>query len=233
VIGRRITIRSVSRDLRSDDVEQEDNLLIEAMSLLVQRHRETETWLAEQIAQAEHRAAATERRYADLETRLTGIEGQLTRLAHELEPGRGNPAVDERLARLREQVEDLKSDGDGGPGHPVPPPGANPPAAPAPVAASAVAAPAPAKPPVPASAVAGPGAAEPQVRQPTGATANSRSVAAAPATSGSSAVAIVSGQAASVWEMMGPRPQDRFGLVLIGVGLLAVFYAILTQLRLG
>jgi len=229
MIDRRITIRSVSRDLRSDDAEQEDNLLIEAMSLLVQRHRETESWLAEQIALAEHRAVASERRYADLETRLTGIEDQLTRLAHELEPGRGDAAADERLARLREQVEGLKSDGDGGPGHAVPPPGAIPPTAAGPLAASAAAAPAPAKAPVSAPASAGPATPEPK-RQQTSAAANSQSAAAA---SGSSAVSAFSSQATSVWEMMGPRPQDRFGLVLIGVGLLAVFYAILTQLRLG
>ena len=56
------------------------NLLIEAVSLLVQRQRETEGWVAEQIWQAEERAAATERRYAELEARLLGIEEHVSRL---------------------------------------------------------------------------------------------------------------------------------------------------------
>jgi hypothetical protein len=33
------------------------------------------------------------------------------------------------------------------------------------------------------------------------------------------------------WDLLGPSPQDRFGLVLIGAGAIAVLYAILTQLR--
>jgi hypothetical protein len=222
--GRRTTIRSVARELRSDEMEQADNLLIEAVSLLVQRHRETESWLSEQIAQADHRAAATERRYADLETRLTGIEDQLDRLARELEP-RFDTASDERLARLREQVEDLKSEGDGrsvrvvpshGPVIPasspmaaVPPPAVLPP--PTPIAPPVGAAPAHSVPSAPASAVV---------------TAPSPAPAAP-------VVAVSSGQAESVWDVLGPRPQDRFGLVLIGLGLLAVFFAILTQLHFG
>src|SRR5919202_2974216 len=94
------TIRSVPpRVSRKDDaheVQEEGNLLIEAVSLLVQRQRETESWVAEQLWQAEERAAATERRYAELESRLASIEEHLARLVHEVEPPR-EAQVDERL----------------------------------------------------------------------------------------------------------------------------------------
>src|SRR6266849_2605466 len=91
------------------EVKAEGNLLIEAVSLLVQRQRETEGWVAEQIWQADERAAAAERRYADLEVRLAGIEEHLSRLVQEVEPAHGDALVDERLSRLREQVEGLKT----------------------------------------------------------------------------------------------------------------------------
>jgi hypothetical protein len=101
----------VASDLSRTEVKEEGNLLIEAVALLVQRQRETESWVAEQIWQAEERAAATDRRYAELESRLEGIEEHLARLVHEVEPTAGGPLDDERLARLREQVEGLKSVG--------------------------------------------------------------------------------------------------------------------------
>src|SRR5690348_5925957 len=110
-----LQLRSVARDLPQEEAPHEDNLLIEAVSLLVQRQRETEAWVAEQVEQAEERAAAVEQRYAELEGRLAGIEFQLDRLVRELEPGRGEAAPGSQLARLREQVEELKSDTDGRP----------------------------------------------------------------------------------------------------------------------
>ncbi|HEY1296554.1 MAG TPA: hypothetical protein VGJ60_26045, partial [Chloroflexota bacterium] len=105
----------MSSDLSHTDVTHEDNLLVEAVSLLVRRQRETETLVAEQMCQAEERAAATERRYSDLEKRLGGIEDQLARLVHQFEPGLGDGPVDERLARLREQLEELKAEPNGRP----------------------------------------------------------------------------------------------------------------------
>jgi hypothetical protein len=41
------------------------------------------------------------------------------------------------------------------------------------------------------------------------------------------------GQFSGFLELLGDTPQDRFGLILIGVGLIAVVYAVLSQLHLG
>ena len=93
-------------DLSPTEVRQEGNLLIEAVSLLVQRQRETESWVAEQVWQAEERSAAADQRYAELESRLAEIEEHLARLVHELEPPTGDAVVDDRLARLRDEEHD-------------------------------------------------------------------------------------------------------------------------------
>jgi hypothetical protein len=103
----------VLSDLNRKEVRDEGNLLIEAVSLLVQRQRETESWIADQICQAEERASASERLYAEFEARLAGIEEHLARLVHDVEPLREDIGVDERLERLRKQVEGLKSSADG------------------------------------------------------------------------------------------------------------------------
>ena len=186
------------------EVQQEGNLLIEAVALLVQRQRETESWVAEQIWQAEERFAVTDRRYTELEARLVGIEEHLARLANALEPAHGDAAVDERLARLREQLEGLKS-GSGCDGRPtrVAPPASE---RSVPVAAE-------------------PSAGQPE-RPPSVVTAASRFVRPAAATGGS-------GQNITFWDLLGPSPQDRWGLVLIGAGAVAVLYAILSQVRFG
>src|SRR5438105_13243049 len=97
----------MASDLSRTEVKEEGNLLIEAVALLVQRQRETESWVAEQIWQADERTATTDRRYAELEARLEGIEEHLAPLVHDIEPARGDPAADERLDPLREQVEGL------------------------------------------------------------------------------------------------------------------------------
>ena len=100
---------------RNNEPGEEDNLLVEAVSLLVQRQRETEKWVAEQLSQAEERTAATERRYTEVEARLAALEEQLSRVAREVEPTRADTAPDERLTRLRAQLEALKSGGNGVP----------------------------------------------------------------------------------------------------------------------
>ncbi len=200
---------AVVSDLACNDVREEvgvgvevgveESLLIEAVSLLVQRQRETETWVTEQVWQAEQRAATSERRYAELEARLVDIEEQLTRLLRDTEPGRSDAAVEERLARLREQVEDLKTGGDGRPAHTVTVPGPTPPQAGPVLPREFEPAPAP-PPPVRPARVA--------------------------ATAGGSS------QSPGLLELLGATPQDRFGIALIGLGAVAVLYAILTQLPL-
>jgi hypothetical protein len=210
------TMRSVPPNLtraEPTEVKEEGNLLIEAVSLLVQRQRETEGWVAEQIWQAEERAAATERRYAELEARLVGIEEHLGRLVHDVEPAQGDTVVDERLARLREQVEGLKSVGtDGLPTRTVPivPP------APTPVHR------APAEPAPPAY--------EPEVTRPMP-TAPEPRYAERPAAQVAPPTA--ANQGPGFWELLGATPADRFGVLLIGGGGIAVLYALLTQLKLS
>jgi len=189
---------AVASNLSRNDVREEENLLVEAVSLLVQRQRETETWVAEQVWQAQERAAVTERRYAELEARLVDIEDQLNRLLREVEPGRSGADVEERLARLREQVEGLKSGPDGRPART---------AQPVPVE--------PAAPPPPPAFERVERVDPPPIRP-----------ARAAATVGGG------GQSASFMELLGSTPQDRFGVVLIGLGAIAVLYAILTQLPL-
>ena len=203
----------MARDVSRNEVKDEGNLLVEAVSLLVQRQRETESWVSEQVWQAEERAAATERRYAELEARLAGIEDQLMRLAQEPgEPGRGDAGVDERLARLREQVEGLKSGADGRPVRS---------AAGTPIAAGLV----PAHDevathePEPARGVAIP----PELRS-----RYARRGAYAAARGGAR-----QRQSASFMELLGATTQDRVGVVFIGVGLVAVIYAALNLLRVG
>ena len=175
----------------SADLGEEDNLLVEAVSLLVQRQRETEQWVTEQVCQAEERTAAAERRSVELEARLAAIEEQLARIARELEPGRAEGPGDGRLARLREQLESLKAGGDGLPSGetvrehrsrvPIPPEWRQ-------------------------------RAASPAVREP-----------------------VRDGEAvrrrASLLDLLGSDPQDRFGLVFMGVGAVAVVYAALSLLR--
>jgi hypothetical protein len=199
----------VLSDLNRRDVGEEGNLLIEAVSLLVQRQRETESWIAEQVGQAEERATAAERLYADLEVRLAGIEEHLARLVHDVEPLREDAGVDERLERLREQVEGLKSSADGRTARTNP---------------------------VLAASTAGATHSQAVEPRPVGAreqpyTAEPRPLGMRPVAPARPRMAATSAQGASFWDLLGPSPQDRFGLVLIGAGLVAVVYAVLTQLR--
>jgi hypothetical protein len=216
------TIASVARELHHDEVQQEDNLLIEAVSLLVQRQRETESWLSDQMSQSEARASAVERRYGDLEARLVGIEDQLERLVRELEPPRNDPVSDLRLARLREQVEDLRSDTDGRPGpapaRPIPPPIEPVPRyEPSPARYEPV----PVRHEAPRTVEPAPvrhEAPHPVEPEPVRTTEAAPARAPVPAES-------------SVLEVMGPRPQDRMGFILIGIGLIVLLFALLTQLH--
>lgn len=223
----RLQCRSVpAPDAPRAELKQEENLLVEAVSLLVQRQRETETWVAEQIWQAQERAAATEQHYADLDARLAGIEDQLNRLVREFEAGGPDAAVGDRLARLREQVEGLKSTGDSRPIRNATPPSL-PPLEPAasvrePEAARARAAAAP----EPAPRYARAAAPAEREREERYVAASSRSVRA-PARVASQA------PGPGFWDLLGATPGDRASVLLIGAGAVAVLYALLTQLRLG
>lgn len=192
----------MASDLSRTEVREEGNLLIEAVALLVQRQRETESWVAEQIWQTEERAAATDRRYAELEARLESIEEHLARLVHEIEPQRGDAAADERLARLREQVEGLKLN-------------------PSTAGQAARSAPSPSG----ASAHVPP-AVEPESARPVAAGEPRYERRPAATAAGASRASSV-----TFWDLLGPSPQDRVGIVLIGAGAVAVLYALLTQLR--
>jgi hypothetical protein len=228
----------VSADLSRTKPGEEDNLLVEAVSLLVQRQQDTEKWVTEQVCQVDERTAATERRYAELEARLAAIEEQLARLAHELEPTRGEGATDDRLARLREQLESLKAAGDGRPevaAQPVPRPPSEPPRA------TAVREPDASQPPEARSAAQrqprrpglppGDGAPEHQSRIPI--PPEWRQRVASPAVKEPTRAGAAAPRRASLLDLLGSNPQDRFGLVFMGVGAVAVLYAALSLLRAG
>jgi hypothetical protein len=225
------TIPPVLSDLNRGGVREEGNLLIEAVSLLVQRQRETESWIAEQIWQAEERTAAAERLAAEFESRLAGIEEQLARLLYEVEPLRGDAAIDERLERLRVQVQSLRSSSDG----------RIPRTTPAFAAPSGLAQSPPQTAPgrdVAASygselESAGPAESARPVDVGEPRSEERRGPSGRPAAEPRARAASASGQGVGFWELLGARPQDRFGLLLIGAGAVAVLYAILTQLRFG
>jgi hypothetical protein len=232
------TIASVHAERPHQEPSPEENLLIEAISLLVQRQREAETWIADQVWQAEQRASATEQRYAELEARLASIEEQLNRLGRELWPGRSEPGAGDRLARLREQVEGLRSDPDvrSAPGRG---------ATPILLSARAEAEAARTEPEPPTvharrsepppstveakrsdSAPASPGSSHPVVVAPSANRDLERTTAGAVPTSGAR-------QNAGFLQLLGATPRDRFGFVLIAIGAIAIVYAVLSQLRFG
>ena len=223
----------MSADRPRNSLGEEDNLLVEAVSLLVQRQRETEKWVTEQVCQAEERSAATERRYAELEARLAGIEEQLARLVHELEPARGEAASDERLARLREQLEGLKAAGDGRPTLPHP-------ASDAPTA-TAVRAAQDSEPSEARSAAQResrrqrltPGDTAPEGQSRIPIPPEWRQRVASPAVKEARRGEGTAPRRAGFLDLLGSDPQDRFGLVFMGVGAVAVLYAALSLLRAG
>ena len=94
----------MASNLPRREVSEEENLLIEAVSLLVQRQRDTEA-----------RTAAAERHFAELESRLADIEARLSEVA----PSRVSGSVDKRLALLREQLEALRAESEGRGARPV------------------------------------------------------------------------------------------------------------------
>jgi hypothetical protein len=267
----------VSSDSSHSHATEEDNLLVEAVSLLLRRQHETEALVSEQISRSEERSKATEQQYADLESRLASIEDRLSQLLCEPRPNKSDVAVDERLVRLREQLEELKAETNGRPlgaasqptASPVldleplpadayatqrPPtqmggattttPNGSPPeqasSRPTPQPTKMVpaydqttAASRPAEPPQSMAVTAESPAPQLEVSPPrvsTGATAPTAALTPAPT---APPLATPTSRSARFWDLVGATSQERFGLVLIGAGLAAVAYAILTQLHLG
>ncbi|HEV7663848.1 MAG TPA: hypothetical protein VGQ62_09960 [Chloroflexota bacterium] len=207
----------LSRTDVRNEVKEEGNLLIEAVSLLVQRQRETESWVAEQVWQAEERAVAAERRYSELDERLASIEDHLARLVQEVEPSAADRAMAEQLTRLREQVDGLKAAGaaDVGLGHREA-------TVPAVAATTAAASEAPTR-PLPVSEARAAANDAPRPATPVAERRPLRTPARATTSAG--------GQSVGFWELLGTTPQDRAGVLLIGAGAVAVLYALLSQLR--
>jgi hypothetical protein len=81
-------------------------LLVEAVTLLVQRQIETDAELNTQIVRTAARVSALERRGAELEDRLRLLDERLIRLAAQVEP---DPALPHRLAMLEAQLELLSA----------------------------------------------------------------------------------------------------------------------------
>jgi hypothetical protein len=200
------------------EIKPEGNLLIEAVSLLVQRQRETETWISEQLWQAEQRAADTEQRYAELASRLAGIESHLAQLVHEMEPG----ADDGRIARLRDQLQDLRR------GEPMRASDEVTRPIPTPIEPMAEDR-APRSSPTAQLTSTAPVASEPRAET-TAAPVPSqprRAVAAAAAAPSTSTTNV------TFWELLGSTRGDRFGAVMMGLGAVALLFVVLSQLRFG
>jgi hypothetical protein len=95
--------------------DEESRLLIEAVSLLVQRQREAEAWLAEQFRQTLLSDSALDRRMAELEERLGRIQARLGTLAAEVDPNLASVAD---IARLEQGLESLTNGAAGFPARP-------------------------------------------------------------------------------------------------------------------
>jgi hypothetical protein len=96
-------------DARADEplVTAEADLLIEAIALLGQRQQETEAWAAERVQLADERVLAVEQRQLDLERKLDNLEKRLAQ-TNQFAP-QLPAAPEERLERLRQHVEDLRT----------------------------------------------------------------------------------------------------------------------------
>jgi hypothetical protein len=85
---------------------RERALLLEAVTLLVQRQVETDVELSTQIAGTAARVSALEKRAAQLADRLHHLDERLIRLAAQVEP---DPGVPQRLAVLEAQLQLLSA----------------------------------------------------------------------------------------------------------------------------
>jgi hypothetical protein len=205
---------------------RERALLLEALTLLVQRQAESDAALSDELARANTRVAAIERRSIELENRLVLLDERLSQLATEVEP---DPGLPRRLAVLQAHVERLG-------GQPTAEPPYSPPAAPVPpVPARPM--PASPAPPVAARPAQMPPAdvrtSRPAVRpsEPAEVPARGTEAPHPQAATDRRQALVPSGEA--LWERLGATNQDRASIVLIGAGVLVVAYAVLAQLRIG
>jgi hypothetical protein len=85
---------------------RERALLLEALTLLVQRQVETDAEVSAQVARTNARVAAIERRAVELENRLVQLAERLTQLAIQVQP---DPGLPHRLTVLEAQLELLSA----------------------------------------------------------------------------------------------------------------------------
>jgi hypothetical protein len=83
---------------------EEARLLVEAVSLLLEREREIEATMTDRFRRAELRAAEVSTRWQDIEQRLVRIERRLAELAPTIDPRRAGAA---ELSQLKREVESL------------------------------------------------------------------------------------------------------------------------------
>jgi hypothetical protein len=216
----------VGNDQAGATIIHERALLLEALTLLVQRQAETESALIQQVGETNSRVAAMERRSRDLEERLAEIGERLQRLASEVEP---DPGLPRRVAVLQAQVERLH-------GRPV-----DDALAPTPVAQPAHRVEEPrVRVEEPRVRVEEPRARfdEPPARfdepsprfeapPPRREVHQVRSQAVPPRR------ALLATSTGTLWERLGATNQDRASLVLMGTGVVVVLAAALAQLRPG
>jgi hypothetical protein len=220
----------------------EQQLLIEAVTVLTQRQIETQASIGQHIGEMTQRIGAIERRFDEFEVRLVRIDEQVTRLAMDLEKP-AHSGSEQRVTQLRAQIERLNR------GAPADAPGkAPPPITPMPVTL----APADTLPiapgtlaPTPRSAHFAQGPTSPTTAPPAPPfdsipkSAHAESVVAAPpatpAAGGSEAVdraPQAPKHGTSLLTTAAGSRQDWAGVILIGLGLVAVLYAVLTQIRI-
>jgi hypothetical protein len=190
---------------------RERALLLEALTLLVQRQVESESALSDQVARTNTRVANVERRGVDLAARVADIDARLLQLATQVEP---DPGLASRVAVLQAQLQQLQvariADT-----QPVPqPPQPSYQAPPPPVQT------APRTEPTPPVLPLLQAIRQPQSQPPRQYVPQHRRPA-------------VVGTADTLWARLGNTNQDRASIVLIGTGVLVVVFAALAQLRLG
>jgi hypothetical protein len=215
---------AVEPDETTATASEERKLLINAVTLLARNHSQAESALTQQAAEASRRMLALERRCLELEQQLGSIHDQLRKLSKEvLVPA--DAESQQRLAELRGQLSRLAQRSD--PSGPVP--------VPVPVAApvSQVTPIAPATPVATDFEVIRPVADAPAAHVERLATVYSDASPPpppppAPPSRSPSAFAT----ARPLWRGTTTMSQDNAGLILIGVGAIALLFAILTQLHI-